>query len=181
MANIGGYRGWHLVGENAGTTKTSITVTAYIHADSGYSCAWGARTMTCWIWDNQKQTASINKMNNSGNANSNKVNFTFSGLSPGTSYRIYFSYDVRATLSGSYQGEWSGYLDISTNAPTYYNVVVRIKNMNCYGNYGDPWVWINESKVEGSSVDYWGYGNSSGPDNNTYNVVHYQMVMFNLT
>lgn len=102
MANIGGYRGWHLCAEITDRTSSSISCKAWIHADSGYSCAWGRRTMTVTC-NGSTQTAGINAMNNSGNANSNVVNFTFSGLSQNTSYRVNFSYDIRATLSGSYQ------------------------------------------------------------------------------
>lgn len=117
MANIGGYRGWHLCANIDSTTSSSITVSAWIHADSGYSCAWGARTMT-FSCNGTTQTGSVNAMNNSGNANSNTVTKTFSGLSQNTTYTISISYDIRATLSGSSQKTWSGTISGTTKVGT---------------------------------------------------------------
>ena len=117
MANIGGYRGWHLCANIDSTTSSSITVSAWIHADSGYSCAWGARTMT-FSCNGTTQTGSVNAMNNSGNADSNTVTKTFSGLSQNTTYTISISYDIRATLSGSSQKTWSGTISGTTKVGT---------------------------------------------------------------
>lgn len=122
-SNIGGYRGWHLQAEVTGVTSDSISVKARIWADSGYSCAWGARTMTmtCSGANNTPQTRSVNSMNNSGNAGSNEVTATFTGLAGGTYYTIGFSYDVRATLSGSYQDTWTGSLGATTTVAAVWN------------------------------------------------------------
>lgn len=117
MANIGGYRGWHLCANIDSTTSSSITVSAWIHADSRYSCAWGARTMT-FSCNGTTQTGSVNAMNNNGNANSNTVTKTFSGLSQNTTYTISISYDIRATLSGSSQKTWSGTISGTTKVGT---------------------------------------------------------------
>lgn len=117
MANIGGYRGWHLCANIDSTTSSSITVSAWIHADSGYSCAWGARTMT-FSCNGTTQTGSVKAMNNRGNADSNTVTKTFSGLSQNTTYTISISYDIRATLSGSSQKTWSGTISGTTKVGT---------------------------------------------------------------
>ena len=125
MANIGGFRGWHLCAEVTGRESNSISVQAWIHADPYFSCAWGARTMTA-VCNGETKTAPINAMNNSGNTDSNIAYFTFEGLAPNTSYRIDFSYDIRANLKNDagvkeYQGTWTGYLETSTTNPVYWN------------------------------------------------------------
>lgn len=124
MANIGGYRGWHLCAEVTGTSTNSISVKAWIHADAGYDCAWGARTMTATC-NNKPQSATINAMNNSGNADSNVVYFTFNELNSSTYYTIDFSYDIRANL-GKYQDVWTGSLGATTDVLYLWN------NINAY-------------------------------------------------
>lgn len=126
MANIGGYRGWHLCAEVTKVTTNSISVNAWIHADSGYSCGWGARTMTASC-NGSSQSATINKMNNSGNASSNVVSFTFSNLNAGTYYTVSFSYDIRATLSGSYQKVWEGSIGATTEVLKLWNDINAFK------------------------------------------------------
>lgn len=126
MANIGGYRGWHLCAEVTKVTTNSISVNAWIHADSGYSCGWGARTMTASC-NGSSQSATINKMNNSGNASSNVVSFTFSNLNAGTYYTVSFSYDIRATLSGSYQKVWTGSIGATTEVLKLWNDINAFK------------------------------------------------------
>lgn len=166
-SNIGGYRGWYLQAEISGTTKNSISVNARIYASSGYSCAWGARTMTMTC-NGQTKTASINAMNNSGNTYSNVASATFTDLSPSTTYTVGFSYDVRATLSNVYQGTWSGSLQATTAALPTYSVNVYISNMNEYGNYGSAWLWKSTTVSEGGSVSWTAYSGDA-----TYNDLSY--------
>lgn len=162
MANIGGYRGWHLCAEETGRTVNSISVKAWIYADSGYSCAWGARTMTVTCWGTTK-TASINAMNNNGATSSNVVYFTFDKLSSNTNYNVSFSYDVRATLSGVYQGAWSGSLDISTNPATY------SVTYNANGGSGAPG---DQTKTQGVNLTL----SSTKPTRSGYEFVNWNTI-----
>lgn len=93
---------------------------------------------------------------------------TWSGLNGSYTLSVYVN---SCNNTSHIQGcTWSGSIDAGYSTR---NVVVRIANMDQYGNYGTPWVWINENVTYGSAVDYWGYGNANGPDNACYNVVHY--------
>lgn len=81
---------------------------------------------------------------------------------------------VSITIKGS---TWNGRVftskDNITLAPKTKHVNGYIRNQNADLTWGDYWHWINQDVSTGSYQEYWGYGDSSGPDNDTYNVVHW--------
>lgn len=86
-------------------------------------------------------------------------------------------YSTTYSLGKTYSGtiKWSSYNNYSSTTeytwsiptPTW-NVIVRISNMDAYGNYGSSWVWKNENVSRGSSVSYTNYSGDA-----TYNTVSY--------
>ena len=117
MQTIDGYRGWHLQAE-AVPSGNSIIVNVQLYFEDSYSCAWGARTYTV-TGAGTTQTAAVPAMNNNGGITAGYHSFTFSGLAYSTYYSFDISYDVRATLSGSYQDTWSGTVGATTSPPPY--------------------------------------------------------------
>ena len=98
--------------------------------------------------------------------------YSYPATGAGTSYSIGSVQNF--ALSGTYTGQQSVSATISVPAISArtYSFVLYIRNMDANGSYGNAWTWVNTTKSYGSTYDYWGYGNSSGPDNVTYNQVH---------
>lgn len=163
--NIANYRGWHVQANISAVTSSSITVESRIYAEPQYDCNWNSRQMTLTC-NGVSEYRTINAMKNSGNAYSNTVEATFSGLAGGTTYTITITYPVQATLSGVYQASWSGTIQATTSVQ-YYTYNMNILNpdgsepyttgeagtvyMDGYGRiYDQPY----SSYAAGSSITY---------------------------
>ncbi len=88
---------------------------------------------------------------------------TWSGL--GGTYTVSV-YVISCNNTDTIQGcTWSGSIDAGY---TTYSVQLYIANMDCYGNYGSPWLWINTTTTRGNSIYYTGYESDS-----VYNPISY--------
>lgn len=81
------------------------------------------------------------------------------------------TWQCRGRESSPYTLTFSWTIDAGT--PTAH-VNGYIRNQKTDLTWGDYWHWINEDVAVGSYKSYWGYGNASGPDNTTYNTVHWE-------
>ena len=79
-----------------------------------------------------------------------------SGYCNGYARAVYTSPSKSTYRPGSLTVDTANTALTRTVTPTY-NVVVRIRNQRADGGYDNSWVWINETKQQGSSVDYIGY------------------------
>lgn len=168
--------GWTCSVVKAGSSSSSLTVQIRAGGTSGWRLEGinnGSWSISC---GGQTQTGNIRGMTFPGGGSTVIGTATFSGLSPNTSYYVSGSWSCRYynVSKGYYMtASASGGASMSTDPLPQKNVKLYIANMDCYGNYGTPWLWIDQNVNHGQAVEYWGYGNASGPDNPTYNTVHY--------
>ena len=133
-------------------SEGNVTMTVYMRCDS--NGAWANDPWCAWV-NGSKQQVKAKTSGTLGKAWYNTV------------------YSLGKTYSGTIQ--WSRYNNGSSTTeytwsiptPTW-NVVVRISNMDAYGNYGGSWVWVNENVQRGNSVSYTAYSGDA-----TYNAVSY--------
>lgn len=133
-------------------SEGNVTMTVYMRCDG--NGAWANDPWCAWVNGAKQQ---------------------IKGRTSGTIGKTWYHtvYSLGKTYSGTIQ--WSKYNNNSSTTqyswsiptPTW-NVVVRISNMDAYGNYGGSWVWINENVQRGNSVSYTAYSGDA-----TYNAVTY--------
>lgn len=133
-------------------SEGNVTMTVYMRCNS--NGAWANDPWCAWV-----------------NGTKQQIKARTSGTIGKTWYHTVYS--LGKTYSGTIQ--WSKYNNNSSTTqytwsiptPTW-NVVVRIRNMDAYGNYGSSWVWVNENVKRGNSVSYTAYSGDA-----TYNAVSY--------
>ena len=133
-------------------SEGNVTMTVYMRCAS--NGAWANDPWCAWV-----------------NGSKQQIKARTSGTIGKTWYNTVYS--LGKTYSGTIQ--WSSYNNNSSTTqytwsiptPTW-NVVVRISNMDAYGNYGGSWVWVNENVQRGKSVSYTAYSSDA-----TYNAVSY--------
>lgn len=168
--------GWTCSVIKGSSSSSSLTVQIKAGGTSGWRLEGinnGSWSISC---GGQTQTGNIRGMSFPSGGSVVIGTATFSGLSPNTSYSVSGSWSCRYyNISKGYNmtASASGSASMATDPLPQKNVKLRISNMDCYGNYGSSWLWIDQNVNHGSAVEHWGYGNASGPDNTVYNTVHY--------
>lgn len=133
--------GWTCSVVKSNSSSSSLTIQIKAGGTKGYRLEGinnGSWSITC---NGQTQTGNIKGMTFAGGSSVVIGTATFSSLSPNTSY------SVTGKWSCSYKnistGTWktasaSGSASMSTDPLPNKNVKLYIRNMDCYGNYGDP-------------------------------------------
>lgn len=133
-------------------SEGNVTMTVYMRCNS--NGAWANDPWCAWVNGGKQQI----KARTSGTLGKTWYSTTYS---LGKTYSGTIKWSSYNNNSGTTEYSWS----IPT--PTW-NVVVRISNMDVYGNYGSSWVWVNENVQRGNSVSYTAYSGDA-----TYNAVSY--------
>lgn len=133
-------------------SEGNISMTVYMRCNS--NGAWANDPWCAWVNGSKQQI----KAKTSGTLGKTWYSTTYS---LGKTYSGTIKWSSYNNNSGTTEYTWS----IPT--PTW-NVIVRISNMDVYGNYGSSWVWKNENVQRGNSVSYTAYSGDA-----TYNAVSY--------